>query len=68
MLAKVLTDRHYGDPAALAMTIAGVLRRQVEADDALGAAANQHFQLLHDPAAFDRAATAMRARLDSAST
>ncbi len=34
MLAKVLTDRHYGDPAALAMAIAQVLRRQVEAIDA----------------------------------
>lgn len=29
MLAKVLTDRHYGDRAALAMAIAGVLRRQL---------------------------------------
>lgn len=34
MLAKVLTDRHYGDRAALAMAIAGVLRRQVERIDA----------------------------------
>ena len=33
--------------------------------DALGAGAHQHFQLLQDPAAFDRAATAIRARLDS---
>ena len=30
MLAKVLTDRHYGDKAKLAMAIAEVLRRQVE--------------------------------------
>jgi 5-methyltetrahydropteroyltriglutamate--homocysteine methyltransferase len=30
MLAKVLTDRHYGDRARLAMAIAGVLRRQLE--------------------------------------
>jgi AcrR family transcriptional regulator len=32
--------------------------------DALGSAANQQFQLLGDRAVFDRAATAMRARLD----
>lgn len=31
MLTKVLTDRHYGDRAKLAMAIAGVLRRQMEA-------------------------------------
>lgn len=31
MLTKVLTDRHYGDRAKLAMGIAGVLRRQMEA-------------------------------------
>ena len=30
MLAKVLTDRHYGGRAELAMAIAGVLRRQLE--------------------------------------
>jgi 5-methyltetrahydropteroyltriglutamate--homocysteine methyltransferase len=30
MLAKVLTDRHYGSPAPLAMAIAGALRRQIE--------------------------------------
>jgi len=30
MLAKVLTDRHYGDPAELAMAIARVLRGQLE--------------------------------------
>ena len=29
MLAKVLTDRHYGDRAELSMAIAAVLRRQV---------------------------------------
>ncbi|MEA2135264.1 MAG: hypothetical protein QOC68_3173 [Solirubrobacteraceae bacterium] len=34
--------------------------------DALGAASNQQFQLMHDPVVFDRAATAVRARLDSA--
>lgn len=34
MLAKVLTDRHYGDRARLAMAIAEVLRRQVERIDA----------------------------------
>jgi 5-methyltetrahydropteroyltriglutamate--homocysteine methyltransferase len=34
MLAKVLTDRHYGDRAKLAMAIAGVLRRQLESIDA----------------------------------
>ena len=34
--------------------------------DALGAAANQHFQLMHDGAVFDRAATAIRTRLDAA--
>jgi len=33
--------------------------------DALGAAAHQQFQLMQDPAAFDRAATAIRTRLDS---
>jgi len=32
--------------------------------DALGSAANQQFQLLGDRAVFDRAATAMRSRLD----
>ena len=35
--------------------------------DALGAAANQQYQLLQDPVVFDRAATAIRARLDSLS-
>jgi AcrR family transcriptional regulator len=35
--------------------------------DALGAAANQQYQLLQDPVVFDRAATAIRARLDSVS-
>ena len=30
MLAKVLTDRHYGKPGDLAMAIARVLRRQIE--------------------------------------
>jgi 5-methyltetrahydropteroyltriglutamate--homocysteine methyltransferase len=34
MLAKVLTDRHYGDRARLGMAIAEVLRRQVERIDA----------------------------------
>jgi len=34
MLTKVLTDRHYGDRAKLAMAIAGVLRRQLEKIDA----------------------------------
>ncbi|PYV19944.1 MAG: methionine synthase [Acidobacteria bacterium] len=34
MLAKVLTDRHYGDRAALALDIAEVLRGQLEAIDA----------------------------------
>jgi AcrR family transcriptional regulator len=34
--------------------------------DALGSAANQQYQLMHDPAVFDRAAAAIRARLDSA--
>ncbi len=33
--------------------------------DALGAAANQQFQLMQDPAVFDRAATAIRTRLDA---
>jgi AcrR family transcriptional regulator len=36
--------------------------------DALGAAAHQQFQLLHDPAVFDRAATAIRTRLESVAT
>jgi AcrR family transcriptional regulator len=35
--------------------------------DALGAASNQQFQLMQDPVVFDRAATAIRARLDSVS-
>jgi len=34
MLAKVLTDRHYGSPAKLAMAIAAVLRRQLAGIDA----------------------------------
>lgn len=34
MLTKVLTDRHYGDRAKLAMAIAGVLRKQMERIDA----------------------------------
>ncbi len=33
--------------------------------DALGAAAHQQFQLVHDPAVFDRAERAMTARLDA---
>jgi AcrR family transcriptional regulator len=33
--------------------------------DALGAAAHQHFQLMHDPAVFDRAERAISARLES---
>jgi hypothetical protein len=33
--------------------------------DALGAAANQHYQLMQDPAVFDRAARAIRQRLDA---
>ena len=33
--------------------------------DALGVAAHQHYQLMHDPAAFDRAARAIHARLDA---
>ena len=36
--------------------------------DALGAAANGHFQLMQDTAVFDRAARAIRARLDAAAT
>jgi AcrR family transcriptional regulator len=35
--------------------------------DALGSAANQQYQLMQDPIAFERAATAIRARLDSVS-
>ena len=34
MLAKVLTDSHYKDQAALAMELAGVLRKQLESIDA----------------------------------
>lgn len=34
MLAKVITDEHYGDPARLAMELAEILRQQVEAIDA----------------------------------
>ena len=33
--------------------------------DALGAAAHQHFQLMHDPAVFDRAERAISARIES---
>lgn len=50
---------------------AGDLDPGVDADqvafelDALGAAANQQFQLMRDPAAFDRAARAIAARLDA---
>ena len=36
--------------------------------DALGSAANQQFQLLHDRAIFDRAAAAIKARLDALAT
>jgi AcrR family transcriptional regulator len=49
---------------------AGDLDPSVEAEqlafelDALGSAANQQFQLLHDRSVFDRAAAAMRSRLD----
>ena len=49
---------------------AGDLDPAVDADqlafelDALGSAANKQFQMLGDPAVFDRAAAAMRARLD----
>ena len=35
--------------------------------DAVGSASNQQFQLMQDPMVFDRAATAIRARLDSVS-
>ena len=34
--------------------------------DALGSAANQQFQLMHDRAIFERAATGMRSRLRAA--
>ena len=34
MLAKVVVDRHYGDPARLALEIAEILRRQLEDIDA----------------------------------
>ena len=36
--------------------------------DALGAAAHQQFQLMHDPAVFDRAKRAISARLDALAT
>ena len=36
--------------------------------DALGAAAHQQFQLMHDPAVFDRAERAISARLDALAT
>jgi AcrR family transcriptional regulator len=51
---------------------AGDLDPAIEAEqlafelDALGAASNQHFQLMHDDAVFDRAAAAIRSRLDAA--
>jgi hypothetical protein len=35
--------------------------------DALGSAANSQYQLMQDPIVFDRAATAIKARLDSVS-
>jgi AcrR family transcriptional regulator len=50
---------------------AGDLDASVEAEqiafelDALGAAAHQQFQLMHDPAVFDRAERAIGARLDA---
>jgi AcrR family transcriptional regulator len=50
---------------------AGDLDASVEAEqiafelDALGAAAHQQFQLVHDPAVFDRAERAMTVRLDA---
>lgn len=50
---------------------AGDLKRDVDADqiafelDALGAAANQIYQLMRDPSAFDRAWTAIVSRLDA---
>jgi hypothetical protein len=50
---------------------AGDLDATVEAEqiafelDALGAAANQQFQLMHDAAVFDRAERAIRDRLDA---
>jgi AcrR family transcriptional regulator len=53
---------------------AGDLDRSVEAEqiafelDALGAAAHQHFQLLHDPAVFDRAETAIVRRIQELAT
>jgi AcrR family transcriptional regulator len=53
---------------------AGDLDPSIEAEqlafelDALGAASNQHFQLMHDDAVFDRAAAAIKARLDAAAT
>jgi AcrR family transcriptional regulator len=53
---------------------AGELDRGVEAEqvafelDALGTAANAHYQLTHDPAAFDRAAAAIASRLDALAT
>ena len=36
--------------------------------DAFGGAANHHYQFMRDPAVFDRAAAAMRTRLDAVST
>jgi AcrR family transcriptional regulator len=53
---------------------AGDLDPSIEAEqiafelDALGAAAHQHFQLIHDPAVFDRAERAITARLDALAT
>jgi AcrR family transcriptional regulator len=50
---------------------AGDLDPSIEAEqiafelDALGAAAHQQFQLVHDPVVFDRAARAMTARVDA---
>ena len=49
------------DPAIEAEQIAFEL-------DALGAAAHQHFQLMHDPAVFDRAERAISARIESLAT
>ena len=49
------------------MLDAGVDAEQLAFElDALGAAANQHLELMHDEAIFDRAATAIRSRLDAA--
>ena len=59
------------DPRGRKAQEAGDLDASVDAEqiafelDALGAAAHQHYQLMHDPAVFDRAEKAIHTRLEA---